>query len=159
MNCTVYSITIRLSKVVLRTARKAPLQKRKRPVSADRPVPAPAAPRLSVDRLIQLRQRLEQVGDQVVVGHLEDRRLLVLVDRHDDFRVPYPARCWMAARSLSTADRRNGAGGSTRAGEAKRATATGNERRQRQSKWIAARPSRAPRCGRQDPHAATIPPT
>src|SRR3972149_8664648 len=30
-----------------------------------------------------LRYRLEEVGHQPVVRHLEDRRLLVLVDRHD----------------------------------------------------------------------------
>src|SRR3990172_1391205 len=37
-----------------------------------------------------LRYRLEEVGHQPVVRHLEDRRLLVLVDRHDDLRVLHP---------------------------------------------------------------------
>src|SRR5882757_4377346 len=35
----------------------------------------------------QFRQRLVEIGDQAVVGHLEDRRLLVLVDGHDNFRI------------------------------------------------------------------------
>ena len=35
----------------------------------------------------KLRQRLIEVGDQAVVGDLEDRRLLVLVDRHDHLGV------------------------------------------------------------------------
>src|SRR5690348_3238191 len=35
----------------------------------------------------QFRQRLEQIGDQPVVGDLKNRRLLVLVDGNDDLRV------------------------------------------------------------------------
>src|SRR5690606_11928182 len=35
----------------------------------------------------QLRYRLEQVGNQAVVGNLEDRRFFVLVDRHDHLGV------------------------------------------------------------------------
>src|SRR5690349_22974589 len=35
----------------------------------------------------ELRKRLVEVGDEPVIGDLEDRRLLVLVDRDDDFRV------------------------------------------------------------------------
>src|SRR6185295_4636512 len=34
-------------------------------------------------RLGQLGKRLVEIGDQAIVGDLEDRRLLVLVDRHD----------------------------------------------------------------------------
>src|SRR6516165_8446600 len=35
----------------------------------------------------QFRQRLVEIGDQSIVGDLEDRRLFVLVDGHDDLRV------------------------------------------------------------------------
>src|SRR5690606_20721763 len=35
------------------------------------------------ERRFQLRQHLEQVADQADVGHLEDRRVRILVDRHD----------------------------------------------------------------------------
>src|SRR5580704_13248859 len=35
----------------------------------------------------KLRQGLVQVGDETVIGDLEDRRLFVLVDRHDDLGV------------------------------------------------------------------------
>src|SRR3954467_2064349 len=35
----------------------------------------------------QLRQRGEQICHQAVIGDLEDRRFLVLVDRHDDLAV------------------------------------------------------------------------
>src|ERR1700693_1028019 len=35
----------------------------------------------------KLRQCLEQIRHQAVIGHLEDRRLLVLVDRHNDLGV------------------------------------------------------------------------
>ncbi len=38
----------------------------------------------------QLRHGLEQVGHQPVVGNLEDRRLLVLVDGDDDLRILHP---------------------------------------------------------------------
>ena len=33
---------------------------------------------------VELGQDLEEVADEAVIGHLEDRRLLVLVDRDDD---------------------------------------------------------------------------
>ena len=35
----------------------------------------------------KLRKRLIEVGDKAIVGDLEDRRLLVLVDRNDDLGV------------------------------------------------------------------------
>ena len=35
----------------------------------------------------ELRQRLEEIGDQAVIGDLEDRRLLVLVDGDDDLGI------------------------------------------------------------------------
>src|SRR5512135_2299186 len=38
----------------------------------------------------QLRHRLEEVGHQPVIRHLEDRRLLVLVDRDDHLAVLHP---------------------------------------------------------------------
>eukprot|EP00964_Phaeocystis_antarctica_P147861 scaffold114566_cov63-Phaeocystis_antarctica.AAC.2 len=40
-----------------------------------------------LELLLELRQRLEEVGDQAVVGHLEDGRVLVLVDGDDDLGV------------------------------------------------------------------------
>ena len=40
-----------------------------------------------VELLGQLRHDLEQVADQADVGDLEDRRVLVLVDRDDDLRI------------------------------------------------------------------------
>src|SRR5262245_38081953 len=39
------------------------------------------------DRGRQLRHDLEEVAHYTVVGHLEDRRFLVLVDRHDGLAV------------------------------------------------------------------------
>src|SRR5262245_35422862 len=48
-------------------------------------------PASSIAPLFQLRlerrHRLEEVRDQADIGDLEDRRLLVLVDGHDDLRV------------------------------------------------------------------------
>jgi hypothetical protein len=38
----------------------------------------------------QLRDNLEQVADEPDVGDLEDRRLLVLVDRDDRLRILHP---------------------------------------------------------------------
>src|SRR5215468_1252145 len=35
----------------------------------------------------QFRQRLVKIGNESIVGDLEDRRLFVLVDGHDDFRI------------------------------------------------------------------------
>src|SRR6478736_3671483 len=40
-----------------------------------------------LDRCGQLRNDLEQISDDAVVGHLENRRFLVLVDRHDRLAV------------------------------------------------------------------------
>src|SRR3984885_3567953 len=39
------------------------------------------------ERFGQLRNRLIQIRDQAVIGNLEDRRFLVLVDRHDDLGI------------------------------------------------------------------------
>lgn len=41
----------------------------------------------SLQLLDQLRHGLEQVSDKTIIGHLEDRRLFVLVDRNDDLGV------------------------------------------------------------------------
>ena len=41
--------------------------------------------RVLSERFVQFRQRLEEVGDETVIGDLEDRRFFVLVDSHDDF--------------------------------------------------------------------------
>src|SRR5690606_35980122 len=53
-------------------------------------VPRPVAPAWSAaalaDLLDRLRDHLEQITDDAEVGDLEDRRLRVLVDRHDDPR-------------------------------------------------------------------------
>src|SRR5262245_38617659 len=38
----------------------------------------------------QFRQRLVKIGNESIVGDLEDRRLFVLVDGHDDFRILHP---------------------------------------------------------------------
>ena len=46
----------------------------------------------------ELRHHLEQVGDQAVVGDLEDRRLLVLVDGDDDLAVLHPRQVLDGAR-------------------------------------------------------------
>src|SRR5690349_1818443 len=40
-----------------------------------------------LDQLLQLRDGFEQVRHQAVIGHLEDRRFFVLVDRNDHFGV------------------------------------------------------------------------
>src|SRR6185369_13339396 len=37
--------------------------------------------------LVEFGQNLEQIADQAVIGDLENRRFLVLVDRDDDLRV------------------------------------------------------------------------
>src|SRR5258707_894243 len=39
------------------------------------------------ERLGQFRNRLIQIRDQAIIGNLEDRRVLVLVDRDDDLRI------------------------------------------------------------------------
>src|SRR3546814_10686326 len=41
----------------------------------------------SAQFLLQLGNRHEEVGHEAVVGNLEDRRLLVLVDGDDDLRI------------------------------------------------------------------------
>src|SRR5262249_35707003 len=38
----------------------------------------------------ELRERLEQIGDEPVIGDLEERRLSVLVDRYDHLRILHP---------------------------------------------------------------------
>ena len=40
----------------------------------------------------QLRHCLEQVGDQADIGNLEDRRVLVLVDRDDGLGILHPGK-------------------------------------------------------------------
>src|ERR1700682_2626722 len=47
----------------------------------------PYAYSLLFDRGGQLRHDLEEIADDAVVGHLEDRCFLVLVDRHDGLAV------------------------------------------------------------------------
>ena len=42
--------------------------------------------------LVEFGQDLEQIADQAVIGDLEDRRLLVLVDRDDDLRILHARR-------------------------------------------------------------------
>jgi len=41
----------------------------------------------SADGSGQLRHHLEQIADEAVIGHLEDRRIRVFVDGDDDLRV------------------------------------------------------------------------
>src|SRR5688572_16851572 len=48
--------------------------------------------------LLELRQDLEQVADQAVIGDLEDRRLLVLVDRDDDLGILHAGEMLNGAR-------------------------------------------------------------
>ena len=43
-----------------------------------------------------MRDDLEEVADDAVVGDLEDGRFGVLVDGDDDLEPDMPARCWMA---------------------------------------------------------------
>ena len=47
---------------------------------------------------LELRQHLEQVADQAVIGDLEDRRLLVLVDGDDDLAVLHAGEVLDGAR-------------------------------------------------------------
>src|SRR4051794_22930469 len=72
----------------------------------------PAAP-WPLELVRQLGHDLEQVADQAVVGDLEDRRLLVLVDRDDDLRVLHPGQVLDGARD---ADRDVEVGGHDLAG-------------------------------------------
>src|SRR5262245_21211207 len=53
---------------------------------------------LLFDRCGQLRHDLEQIADDAVVGHLEDRCLLVLVDRHDGLAVLHASQVLDGAR-------------------------------------------------------------
>src|SRR3954462_1838773 len=61
-------------------------------------------PRSSRSRLLlaelglEFRHHLEQVADQAVIGHLEDRRLLVLVDGDDDLAVLHAGQVLDGAR-------------------------------------------------------------
>src|ERR687889_895704 len=58
---------------------------------------APLASRLG-QLLLELRQELEQIPDEAVVGDLEDRRLLVLVDGDDDLGVLHAGQVLDGAR-------------------------------------------------------------
>ena len=51
---------------------------------------------LGLDRVGQLGDDLVEVADDPEVGELEDRRVRVLVDRHDVLRDRMPTLCWMA---------------------------------------------------------------
>src|SRR3979490_3063620 len=70
---------------------------------ADTPGPLPHFSRWSTAALTELRrqfrQRLVEIGDQPVVRDLEDRRLLVLVDGHDDFRILHAGEMLDGARN------------------------------------------------------------
>src|SRR5439155_8938520 len=50
------------------------------------------------DLVGQFRDDVKQIADDSVVGHLEDRRVLVLVDRDDDFRRAHPRQVLDRAR-------------------------------------------------------------
>src|SRR5260370_23557581 len=47
---------------------------------------------------VELRYQLEEVADEAVIGDLEDRRLLVLVDGDDDLRILHPGEMLDGAR-------------------------------------------------------------
>ena len=47
----------------------------------------------------QFGQRLEQIGHQAVIGDLEDRRFLILIDRHDDLAVLHAGEMLDGARN------------------------------------------------------------
>src|SRR3989449_4783656 len=60
-------------------------------------LPAPSA--MEVPDLVgQLRDDVKQIADDSVVSHLEDRGVLFLVDRDDDFRRAYPRQVLDRAR-------------------------------------------------------------
>src|SRR5712691_7891887 len=63
--------------------------------------------------LVELRQDLEQIADDAVIGDLEDRRLVVLVDRDDDLGILHPGEVLDRARN---ADRDIELGGDDLAG-------------------------------------------
>src|SRR4029077_7513580 len=46
----------------------------------------------------ELGEDLEQIADEAVIGDLEDRRLLVLVDRDDDLRILHAGEMLDGAR-------------------------------------------------------------
>ena len=48
--------------------------------------------------LVEFGQDLEQIADQTVIGDLEDRRLVILVDRDDDLRILHPGEVLDRAR-------------------------------------------------------------
>lgn len=49
-------------------------------------------------RLLQLRQDDEEIADETVVGNLEDRRFLVLVDGDDDLGILHAGKMLDGAR-------------------------------------------------------------
>ena len=51
-------------------------------------------------RLLQFRQDFKQVGDETVVGDLEDRGLLILVDGDDDLRILHAGEVLDAAGNV-----------------------------------------------------------
>src|SRR5438132_12376400 len=54
-------------------------------------LPASALPSFALGELgVELGHQLEEIADEAVIGDLEDRRLLVLVDGDDDLRVLHP---------------------------------------------------------------------
>ena len=57
-----------------------------------RRVREPAQALAALELFGELGHELEQVADQAVVGDLEDRRLLVLVDRDDHLAVLHPGQ-------------------------------------------------------------------
>src|SRR5258708_6372960 len=67
-----------------------------------RPAPWPARPGRSLlalpELLVELRQDLEQIANETVIGDLEDRRLLILVDRDDDLGILHPGEMLDGAR-------------------------------------------------------------
>src|SRR5208337_5544130 len=71
-----------------------------------RPWPRPAAgivwaalpPELG-EFVVEFRQGLVEVGDEAVVGDLEDRGLFVLVDRDDDLRILHAGEVLDRARN------------------------------------------------------------
>src|SRR5690349_9297007 len=73
--------TIRPSSYVALQGRRAGLVRPAPPLSF-----AKIAVRQS-ERLFKLRQDREEIADQTVIGDLEDRRFLVLVDGDDDLRI------------------------------------------------------------------------
>src|SRR5687768_6891209 len=73
--------------------------KRKR-ADGESPERSPSANRCRafLQFLLQLRQDLEQVADETVIGDLEDRRLGVLVDGDDDARILHAGEVLDGAR-------------------------------------------------------------